>query len=331
MKKTLLKKVVFATGSLTNLRLTLTLVLQAFPRLYENNQQPRLIIYPPVGNASLSFKLNLLRCNSEMAPTPAFASIVREVLRENPPKAQGTEALTLLISPKAPDALAIRNAQAFVKRKFKKQLTGVKDPFEALPAVTRKQYEDDIAQEQVASQMLSNGEITLQAYLDILLPQINGQKTVIITASAGNANYVSEYFSAHDLQASVISFGESLDSRKLKVGEFRKGNLNVLVFTKPSAPRTFNDSDDNAEDEGELPLEMCLDGPPPQDEVIDIADRDYEETPLEWRNLENPRRISLLFPKNPSADDILDLYTKNTKLKSNLLAQVLVRVANQKT
>ena len=327
MKKTLLKRVVFTTGSLTNLRLTLTLVLHAFPRLYENKQQPRLIIYPPVGNGVLSFKLTLLKCNTEMAPTPALASIVREVLRENPPKTQGQEALSLLISPKAPDALAIRNAQAFVRRKFKKQLAGVKNPFEELPAVTRKQYEDDIAQEQLASQMLSNGEISLQTYLGILLPQINGQKTVIITASAGNTRYVASYLSAHDLPADVINFGESLESRKVKVAAFRKGYLNVLVFTKPTAPKTFTDTDDTSDDDGDLPLEMCLDGAPPQDEVIDIADREHEETPIEWRNLENPKKILEHFPKSPTADDILDLYAKNTMLKSNLLALKLKQVA----
>ena len=42
-----------------------------------------------------------------------------------------------------------------------------------------------------------------------------------------------------------------------------------------------------------------------------------------WRHTKDPHEIIRLFPKNPTADEILDLHQRNKKLRSNLLENFL--------
>jgi hypothetical protein len=42
-----------------------------------------------------------------------------------------------------------------------------------------------------------------------------------------------------------------------------------------------------------------------------------------WRHTKDPRKLIRLFPKNPTADEIIDLHQRNKKLRSNLLEHFL--------
>jgi hypothetical protein len=308
MSKVTSPAVTFRTGSFKQLKLGIYSVLQSFPKFFSKDYCPVLSVYPATENTVMSFKLKWIGWPHEVAPLPVLSSMVREVLREN--QLVCAEDRPLVFTPKRPNHLTALKAQRYVCSRLLNVKTADPDLFAKVPVMSRREYEHAVAEEEVASEMLFRGELTLADYLAVLLPQIQGQKTVMLAASSSNASYICDYFNAHGLSAGAVVATTSLNDRKRLVEDLRAGQLGVLVFDRPTP---------DGEEREDLPLELGFTPRTPHDEVIDIADKVYAEPRLNWRWFKNEDMVVKYFPKQPTADDLLDLLTVSRKLKSNVL------------
>ena len=301
-------------GSLANLKRSLIQVLQAFPGFYQNNTYPVLTIHPAFDQTPLFFKFHLINCKVAVAPSPILSSLVREILGENILEIQGPERLTLRISSKQSTPKNVQQAQAFLRQKFPNQfkLTG----FDKTPIVLKKDYESDIALEAVASNLLRHGDITLADYLDVLLPQIVGQKTVILAHNTRNALFMADYLTAFGKQVAVIMRSDSIITRKANVTKLKQGLVSILILEIIQQP-------DDREFDNHIPDELLLLGIPFHDEIVDLSQQAYLESDIDWHRLTDATQIIKYYPACPTSDELLDLFHLNKSLKSNKLGNFL--------